>query len=199
MNMPDKNEDLYFIALVIDGEVGENITRIKEEVAEKYGSKRALNSPPHITIVPPFRMDRDSLDRKLAPVLFELAARRESFEIKLDGFSAFKPRVIFVHPVDHPELSGLQSNVIEVLSHRFSEIDAPDRPFHAHVTIAFRDLTQSAFYKAWPQFEKRHFTASYLCTDITILKHEEGKWVPYIDCPFGISTGIDHENTSSRR
>lgn len=185
--MPDKSRDLFFIAILIEGETGDRITALKKEVARDYDSRRALNSPPHITIVPPFKMDRSKLDHELVPALFQLAASMAAFEIALDGFSAFKPRVIFVNPVDNPALAKLHKEVHGLLSEKFQEINAPDRPFHAHITIAFRDLTEGSFKKAWPVFRDRQFSALSSCAEITILEHTGERWEPYIKCPIGIS------------
>ena len=49
------SESLYFIAVLPSEEIHEEITVLKHEIAEKYESKHALRSPPHITLHMPFK------------------------------------------------------------------------------------------------------------------------------------------------
>ena len=49
MESTDKTH-LYFIALVVHGELAEKIRTIQLYCSETYQSKKALRSPPHVTI-----------------------------------------------------------------------------------------------------------------------------------------------------
>jgi 2'-5' RNA ligase len=64
----------YFIAIVPPEPFLSNITAIKMELFENYGSKGALRSPAHITLHMPFSWD-DEKEEKLITNL-------ESFKIK---------------------------------------------------------------------------------------------------------------------
>jgi len=177
------NKDLFFIALVIGGEPGSRITRLKQEMERDFNSRRALNSPPHITLVPPFKMEKDRMDSELAPALFGFAGKWDPVDLQLDGFGAFKPRVIFVKPSASAELEQLYQELRVSLKAMFPEIRPSEYPFHPHVTIAFRDLAADQFYKAWPLFRDRSFSELVHFQNVTVLRHVSGKWTTYLSCP----------------
>lgn len=175
--------DTYFIALVIKGEQGKAITSIKQYVSSAYHSRRALNSPPHITLVPPFKMKRDR-EAELSSSISDLISGNQEIRIVLDGFGAFKPRVIFIHPENNIEMASLRDNLFKGLAAQFDEIRYDPRPFHPHVTIAFRDLTVQEFRKAWQEFKDNPFSAEYTCTTVALLKHNGSKWEIIQEIPF---------------
>lgn len=49
------SDALYFIALVLPSPLYEEVTRLKEYFRDRYNSKAALRSPPHITLHMPFK------------------------------------------------------------------------------------------------------------------------------------------------
>ena len=51
-----------------------------------------------------------------------------------------------------------------------------DRPFHPHITIAFRDLKKPMFYEAWEYFGGLKFNGRFSVEEVNLLKHEGGKW-----------------------
>ena len=59
--MADKN--LFFIALIPPEPIKSEVMAFKKEMEEKFDSKAALRSPPHITLHMPFqwREDREGL------------------------------------------------------------------------------------------------------------------------------------------
>ena len=97
---------MYFIAVVLKGVFGEKITGLKEFMAETYSSRRALNSPPHITLVPPFKFEA-ALEQELVNSIRDLIVGMDEFEITLNGFGAFRPKVIFVKPEANENLTRL--------------------------------------------------------------------------------------------
>ena len=55
-------EGLYFIGILPPEDIKKKITDIKHVVARKFGSKHALNSPPHITLRMPFKWKDKKID-----------------------------------------------------------------------------------------------------------------------------------------
>lgn len=88
--MSAKNSKLYFVALIPTGDVLRKVRKLKEEVAERYESKAALKSPPHITLHMPFKFREDREDR-IEEVLRKVAISFGSFTVFLPGFGAFPP------------------------------------------------------------------------------------------------------------
>jgi 2'-5' RNA ligase len=67
-----------------------------------------------------------------------------------------------------------------VLLKALQDIDLPlkteDRPFHPHVTIAFKDLKRQYFEDAYSYFKGIQFSHHFTARDCTLLKREEGRW-----------------------
>ena len=91
--MPDP---LYFIALVPPEPLKSRVKKIKQFVSDTFNSSRALNSPAHITLVPPFRLNEHNL-RHLDHLLESAVQSISTFSVKIEGYDCFKPRVIFLN------------------------------------------------------------------------------------------------------
>lgn len=170
---------LYFIGIVPGEPVQSEVTDFKREMAERFGSKHALRSPAHITLVPPFRAGAEQLTR-IQDALGEVAGSTTSFDIRLNGFDAFRPRVIFVNPEQSDDLAALQASVREAVEPFLParEKRRERRPFHAHLTIAFRDLRRRKFYEAWKYFGEKEYRRTVPVEELVLLKNEEKRWKP---------------------
>ena len=167
----------FFIAIIPPPEVQAKVTQIKEYFRDRYNSQAALRSPPHITLQAPFEWveaDHDHLIMSLTEYQFHLQA----IPIQLCGFGAFPPRVIYVNVEHTPALMALQSDLSEYLATRLGIIDqrSQTRPFHPHLTVAFRDLKSDAFRKAWSQFEQKEIQFSFCSTQIALLLYADRQW-----------------------
>ncbi len=176
--------ELYFIALVPPEPVFSEALAVKQEMAEKYGTKAALNSPPHITLHMPFRM-KEAKEELLTGKLKEVVEGVESFEIHLDGYGAFEPRVIYIDVKKTESLSGLYHKVRKTMQ-RFLHMDNADwknRGFHPHLTVAFRDLKKPLFKAAWNEFRDKVFSGSWKAGQVMLLKHNGSNWEIYREFP----------------
>lgn len=167
----------YFVAIIPPAPVYEEAQKFKEYFREKYRSKAALNSPPHITLHMPFMWNEDK-ESKLIAKLGEFARGFEPIKVCLDNFSSFPPRVIFLAVTASDALGKLQRQL-----HRFfkQELDVfnanyQDRPFHPHLTLAFRDLKRHQYDLAWKEFSGREYKAEFMADKIALLKHNGSYW-----------------------
>lgn len=168
---------MYFLALIPDGEIKEEVMAFKEEVADKFKSKGALRSPPHITLHMPFkwRADREEeLLTKLAGFRFDAYP----VSIALDGFDFFEPRVVFVDVVKSEPLGRLQKELSDFVRRelKFYNADYKDRGFHPHMTIGFRDLKKAIFPEAKAYYQDQVYQRTFEASDICLLKHNGQKW-----------------------
>lgn len=177
----------FFIALLPPPEVQAEATAIKQYFCDRYQSKGALRSPPHVTLQPPFEWGADI--QPLNQALGEFAQRQEPVPMTLSGFSAFPPRVIFIDVVKSPALMALQPALRDHLEQTLAIADARsrDRPFAPHLTVAFRDLKPGAFRQAWPEFQQRPFAAQFTVPELTLLRHDGQRWQIDQNFPFGQS------------
>jgi 2'-5' RNA ligase len=183
--MPAPGTQLYFIALIPPSPVYEEALHIKEYFKEKYHSKGALNSPPHITLHMPFEW-KEKKEEKLLDALEGFSKGKKSFSVSLQNFSCFAPRVIYIDVTPSPELNQLQTDL-----HRFCKIELNlfnaqyrDLPFHPHLTVAFRDLRKEQFTAAWQEFQHKSFSGEFEVNKITLLKHSGIHWQPFKDFYF---------------
>lgn len=182
---------LYLMAILFSDSLNERIKRVKEEFAADYGASRALKNPAHITLCPPFKADGTVINA-LKKSLPKFAVEQNGFLLKLNGYGAFEPRVIFVHPKEEQLLRKLYHNLKNYLIQYF-----PFEKYHfgtgfkPHVTVAYRDLDLLNFNKAWTIFNKRSFEGEQLVNAFHLLKHDGETWKPVWEFP--LATPIKEE------
>ncbi len=171
------SKQLFFVAILPPLNIQRSVNEIKHQFAKVYKSKAALKSPPHITLQPPFYWEIARLD-EIKIVLTEFANKQKSFPVILDGFAAFKPRVIYVNVHKTPELIAVQKELIQLLESSLQIVHkvSKTRPFKPHVTLGFKDLSKANFYQAWEEFQKKEFDAKFTATRLTLLQFKEKKW-----------------------
>lgn len=180
----DNKAQLYFIALVVTGALSERIREIQLHCSEEYKSKKALRSPPHITLIPPFKEDSSIeivLEKKLTPFF----GRYVPFSIELGGFGRFDSRVIFIKPTKNSHLETLHTDLRNYLGADFPFVErSPSREYHPHITIASGDLSKKYFHPAWQEFESKAFNETWNVSSADLLKHDGKVWNPVMEFPF---------------
>jgi 2'-5' RNA ligase len=187
-------ENLYFIALIPSEPLRSEAWALKEHMRDTYGSKASLNSPAHITLHMPFEL-KQNRERTVIESLQELAEGYNSFNINIDGYGAFPPRVLFLHVVPKATLSRLQSDVHELMKRNFNVFNADykKKPFYPHITLAFRDLKKERFKEAWEVYKEQDYKANWQVQGITLLRHEGRQWQELALSPFANVDGIEEE------
>jgi 2'-5' RNA ligase len=171
------NKSLYFIALVPPEPFRQQAWEMKEHFREEYQSKASMNSPPHITLHPPFKLKQEGAEEKLEQALQELASGFKPFEARLKNYGAFKPRVIFIDVEKEPAMEKLQKRVVErVMPHAEAEKKRAEPAFHPHMTLAFRDLSKDNFHRAWKEYESKELSYSWEVSQFVLLKHNGKHW-----------------------
>lgn len=180
MNQSHPSGRRFFVALLPPAEIQAQATAIKEYFRDRYNSKAALRSPPHVTLQPPFEWPMDDL-AQVKTCLKAFAARSPQLVMTLSGFAAFAPRVIYIDVQRTPDLLALQTSLSQCVETELGIVDpkSKHRPFKPHLTVAFRDLKPASFRQAWPEFEHRPFEASFEVHHLTLLLHNGQCWTVY--------------------
>jgi 2'-5' RNA ligase len=167
----------YFIALIPPSPIFDEAQALKVHFRETYHSKAALNSPPHITLHMPFLWHEEK-EKKLLAKLHDFARIHDPIKVCLDNFSSFPPRVIFLNVAESDALDELQKKLHRYFKRELDIFNAnwQDRPFHPHLTLAFRDLKKQQYHLAWQEFSGREYKAEFVADKITILKHNGKLW-----------------------
>ena len=172
-----QSKQRFFIALVPPLDIEQQITEIKLYFAEHYNSSRALQSPPHITLQPPFEWPEADVP-KLEESLKAFSANRLSIPIALSGFAAFAPRVIYADVVKSAQLLEIQKDLMSYIEENLGIVDqlSQTRPFVPHMTVAFSDLTEENFQAAWLEFKDRSLHFEFTAAALTLLLHNGSRW-----------------------
>jgi len=170
--MPGK---LHFIALLPDASIQEEVTAFKKTAARRFGSSHALKSPPHITLYPPFRWEEEEVPF-LEKALERYAGELQPFEVVLKGFDRFDSRVLFVRVLPSAELEGWHVGLKKALAQNLGLSLTDTRPFHPHMTVAFKDLRREQFPAAWAYFRAIDYERRFRAEALTLLVHREGRW-----------------------
>jgi 2'-5' RNA ligase len=168
---------LYMFTIVPPASITPSIRAIQERIAEEYHSHEALRRPVHLTLIPPFETTIVT-EIQLITFLRSFAAARPSFELQLDGFGQFREQVIYIKPIENPELSNLQHALVMSFGATFQDVRSRTShdSFHPHFTLAYRDLTHPMFLKAWENVNRTTFNASFEVDRITLMRHD-AEWV----------------------
>lgn len=190
--MPERKEDkwkLYFIGIVPSSPVFDEALQVKQYVSDKYRSRGALKSPPHITLQMPFRWGEER-EEKLIGLLNEFATSCtvKPFELQLKNFGCFEPRVIFIAVEESESLLRLQQKLKRFCKTDLNLFDATNKehPYHPHLTVAFRDLKKVDFYKAWNEFKDKVFSGNFLVEEFVLLKHNGRVWEKFKSFPLPV-------------
>jgi 2'-5' RNA ligase len=128
--------------------------------------------------VPPFRADEAQLEH-LCRQLKTIAKKASKFELKVRGYGAFKPRVIYLDVPEKQEAMVLRQKLLSLLMPEMRGKKAK-----LHITLAARDMNIEMFLKAWEANIDQPFKASFVVDSVHLLKHDGAKWQFYQEFKF---------------
>ncbi len=181
---------LYFVAFLLPPKQAEELRAFQRQAAELFHSKRALRNPPHITLLPPFRFPsgkfspaqkgkaQTSLIKRLQTFAERPSTQKllNQLELHLHDFGFFAPRVVFVKVKPDKALLQLQAELQKATAEFTGFPAIPTRPFHPHVTVAYRDLSKEQFPRAKRHFEKLSYQADFKPKTFQLLRHQNRNW-----------------------
>lgn len=168
---------LYFLALIPPNPLKDEVHELKLEIKDRFDSAHSLKSPPHITLLSPFRLRGDA-KVEVVNLLKNFSQDFKPFEVRLKNFSSFETRVIFIDVEKNSELLDIQLQLEkaarsnpDLFNYKYEE-----RPYQPHLTLAFKDLTPENYNLAWEEFRNQPFDASFTANAIYLLKHTGKRW-----------------------
>ncbi len=173
----------YFIAIVIPEPIQSLIMHEKHYVADNFASKGALRSPAHITLHMPFQWEEEK-EEKLVSVLNKV--NHQPFELELNNYNCFAPRVVFIDVIQNEALFSFQKLIVNTAKEKLNLFNQAEdmRGFHPHVTIAFRDLKKASFSLAYDYYKNKNFNQSFVCESYHLLKQKANIWESYKEFRF---------------
>ena len=178
LNEKSTSRKRFFIALLPPVEVQTKANEIKEIMRDRYASRVAFRSPPHVTLLAPFEWPLISLP-DLARSLAQFAAVQSPVPITLDGFGAFAPHTIYINVVKGDHLTAIQPQLLSHLKDDLGLVSQRDlnRRFVPHLTVAYRDLKPNKFRQAWSTFQYQEIHFDFTVTQLTLLIHDGQRWL----------------------
>ncbi len=180
---------LYYIAIVVPEPLQSEITAFKTDIHQRIGAISALKSPAHITLFPPFHWEisnEKALKAAIDAFTFSFFEKRrppeegsgQAIRINLKNFGFFRKSTVFIQPEANESLSLLRGALLDYLSTHISLIDEKDaaRPFHPHITLVNRDISETDFDLIWAEYAHKTFEAGFSVATISLLRKGEKRW-----------------------
>jgi 2'-5' RNA ligase len=174
---------LYFIAVLPDEKIAREVTAFKQYIASHFGASHALKSPPHITLLPPFKW-AEAQEATLFEALEQFAEGQPPFLLQLKSFNCFAPRVLFVDVAPNPALHALQQQLEKHLEKTLNLRDDSSHGFNPHMTIAHKDLARAQFQPAWAHFSALPYERECNIEALALVKHNGRVWEAYREFEF---------------
>ena len=142
-------------AILLDDESHNFARKLELELCHNFGLCWGLKQSPHITIkasfvvddLEPFFVYIDSLAKEVSP-----------FEIVLEGFGYFEPKVIFLDVKENPLLKNLHLRILNDLKAKFNiepnEFEGENVKFHS--TLSLEDVADDKFKEAKEYLLKKY-------------------------------------------
>lgn len=164
-----KQQDLYFVAAVVAEPFATRVKVLQQHMCTKFNICHNLNSPPHITLIPPFRNPPGQHD-----YLKEIIGHPVSIAALTTGIHHFEDRVIYIKVSSAPRLISCRFKVIEKLS----DVNFTDQhitQFTPHITIGSR-LSPQVFEQAWQVFRDVPASEEIEIKLPVLLQHNGKRW-----------------------
>lgn len=167
------NKELYFWSLIPEEPELSQLQELKESTAKEYNSYKSLNSPPHITVLPPKHLTlakRETINEGLEKVCNSW----KPFEIELQGYGRFGTTVLFLNVILSQQLDKFYSDCKAIYDEHALKITHPN--YHPHVTLAFKDLEPEQFKRAWDKLKDETYRLRFPAKHLYCLHHNGEKW-----------------------
>lgn len=174
---PDSKTQLKLVAIVPPEPLFSFIREEQQYIADTWGPKKALRVPPHLTLLPPISVNEAELI-VLESILKDAASSHKAFMLRVNGYDAFSPKVIFIKPNYPKALHLLYTDIIDTVIARIPHVmnKYPDDTFHPHFTIAYRDLEPDIFRDVWKYFKNKKAKFTVPIQDISIFDKSDVGW-----------------------
>jgi 2'-5' RNA ligase len=171
----------YYIAIILPEPLQTEVTAFKTDIHQRFGAKSALKSPAHITLFPPFNWNNEEenvLKTTLDGFVLQNQIGKRPLSISLKNFGFFRQSTVFVQLEANENLSILRGALLTYLATHIGLSDEKDaaRPFHPHITIVNRDISEADFETIWGEYSSKIFEKTFVPTAISLLWHNGKRW-----------------------
>jgi 2'-5' RNA ligase len=167
---------LFFLAVLPDERVSAFSTELKNTLCQRFGVCHALKSPPHITLVMPFRAGEEDL-ALLTSRLRSISVQHHPLHLQFQGYGHFGDQVVFMQVMPSGPLTVLRDALLQTLPEAIARQVITRNPhFHPHLTLAHRDLTPDRFPEVWSYVSSIPCQHESRIDAVCLLVHEQKRW-----------------------
>ena len=175
-----KEQQLYFIAIMLPQKVDEEVVQFKNDIAQRFQSRKALRTASHITLKAPFKISTEARGQ-LLQWFNEMHIAVAPFMQAIKDFGAFNNRrnpVMYVQPIMNSSLQQLQQEVLRQFGAAFPKQSISKNEYHfsPHITIGYHDLQPRFFNEAWKEYSIKQYDASFEVNSFQLLQHTDSRW-----------------------
>lgn len=169
--MPDRL--LFFVALCPDSEDQPQWDALKYRASFHFQSYKALTSPLHLTLIPPFRENSDQIE-VIEKKLEEVSLQFPSFDLSLTGIRSFYPRTVYIGIKDVQKLHDLRTQLIPIIV-RSDKIKV-HHTWTPHLTLLNRDLDARKCDQALQDIALWEMPDKILLKRLVLFEHIGHQW-----------------------
>jgi len=151
----------------------------KQEIylSKKYNTIVGLLQPPHVTIKWPFEINDIQPFEKYCE---DLSKEIQPFEIKINGYGFFDPKVIFLKVEKNQNLINIHLKILKDLKEKFeiekNKYEGAEPQFHT--TLAYEDISEENFHKAKKELKKAEQPKlSFIFDSLGLFRFTGEEWI----------------------
>jgi 2'-5' RNA ligase len=162
----------YMIILNPNQELRERIIKVKQQFAEKFDAKMAVNAKPHIMLAS-FK-SWDIMEEKITQRLKHISMGTAPFKVEIKDFGSFPSHTVFLQVTSKIPVGMLVKEL--KTAQRLMKADPANDPYFVndpYINIA-RRLLPWQYEKGWLEYSHRHFSGKFIADSMLLVKRREG-------------------------
>ena len=159
----------YLIVLNPHEDLRNRIMDVKKEFANAYQKPDAVYSKPHIILANFLQLEM--MEPRLINRLNAIAMGYNEIKIDLKNYGSLPTHTIYINITSKVEIQNLVK-YIRQQAQQLMKLNTQNKPhfiMEPHLTIA-RKLLPWQYEKAWLQYEQKNFRATFIATEMLLLK-----------------------------
>jgi len=162
----------YLVILQPHADLYNKIMEIKQSFAKAYECDMAMYLKPHLTLVK--FTQYEIMEQRIMQRIQNIVAANAAFKVDLKGFGSFPSHTIYINIETKNQVNELSKSLKQ--AQHLMKMDKENKPHfitEPHISIA-RKLLPWQYEKGWLEYSNTPFTASFMATEVIVLKKREG-------------------------
>jgi len=171
-------QQMHFIGVLLPEDISLRLEDCRRYMNSAYGCKSGHGTPIHVTLVSPFRLQKDySTDDLIRAIEKEILPKGLGFTAHIDNFDAFGDRTLFAKIVADENWTRLRDETVKAILNACPGSTKKDRrPFQPHATVSNRDIPAEATAKALQVMNELNLVEDFSVDNITIFERKANRW-----------------------